>query len=170
MVEIWRPIPGFRHYQASTEGRVRRDPAHATAQVTEALKPSYTGGYAWVTIAGDGAKRRKEYVHRLVCLAFHGPPPTPRHEVAHRNGVRPNTKPDNLRWSTRKDNHADKKEHGTYINGEQMPWARLKSTDIPVIRDLLAHGMSCIKIGEQFGVSNGCINNVRVRRTWAHVP
>lgn len=43
-------------------------------------------------------------VHRLVCEAFHGPAPSPRHVVIHidENGL--NNRPENLMWGTQKQN------------------------------------------------------------------
>lgn len=43
-------------------------------------------------------------VHRIVCVAFHGEPPTDRHVVDHIDTNRANNRPDNLRWVTRLEN------------------------------------------------------------------
>ncbi len=43
-------------------------------------------------------------VHRIVCSAFHGQPPTDQHVVDHIDTNRANNRPENLRWLTRLEN------------------------------------------------------------------
>lgn len=43
-------------------------------------------------------------VHRIVCSAFHGAPPTNQHVVDHIDTNRANNRPENLRWITRLEN------------------------------------------------------------------
>jgi hypothetical protein len=45
-----------------------------------------------------------ERVHRIVCVAFHGPPPSNQHVVDHIDTNRANNRPENLRWLTRLEN------------------------------------------------------------------
>ena len=45
-----------------------------------------------------------ERVHRIVCTAFHGEPPTDQHVVDHIDTNRANNRPENLRWLTRLEN------------------------------------------------------------------
>lgn len=70
-------------------------------------------GYVTVGILYDGATKTKtELAHRLVCRAFHGPPPTPEHtDVCHINGVKNDNRASNLRWGTRSENMLDVAKH-----------------------------------------------------------
>jgi hypothetical protein len=43
-------------------------------------------------------------VHRLVCEAFNGPPPSPGLDCEHIDENPRNNRPENLRWATRKEN------------------------------------------------------------------
>lgn len=45
-----------------------------------------------------------EPVHRIVCTAFHGEPPTTKHVVDHCDTNRANNRPENLRWVSRLEN------------------------------------------------------------------
>jgi len=49
--------------------------------------------------------RGKNYkIHRLICEAFHGPPPKGKNVVLHRDENAMNNKPENLKWGTQKEN------------------------------------------------------------------
>lgn len=63
-------------------------------------------------------RQKTYYIHGLVARAFHGPPPSPYHEVGHRDGDSFNNHVSNLRWVTRLENADDKRRHGKaqYVN------------------------------------------------------
>ena len=69
-------------------------------------------GYYTVGIRGIKAP---QYVHRLVCIAFHGEPVGDKNFVDHKDACRFNNISSNLRWVTRKSNnnmkHAKIKTH-----------------------------------------------------------
>jgi hypothetical protein len=44
------------------------------------------------------------YMHRLICEAVHGPPPTPQHIADHRDNNGLNNRGENLRWRTKQAN------------------------------------------------------------------
>lgn len=68
-------------------------------------------GYGQVRVGG-----RTHYVTRLVCEKIHGKPPTGRHQAAHScgRGHEGCCNPKHLRWATVRENHLDKKAHGTF--------------------------------------------------------
>jgi len=73
--------------------------------------PQLLGGYLRVGITSDEGKRRFVFVHRLVLLAFHGPPPTEEHQASHGpDPDRENNRPENLRWHTRAWNQLEMRE------------------------------------------------------------
>src|SRR5688500_9997592 len=85
-------------------------------------------GYAEHTVlkrTPDGSRRSStKAAHFLVLTAVRGPCPNGM-EGCHNNGNRADARLDNLRWDTRKNNHADKKLHGTWQAGEKHPRAVL---------------------------------------------
>ena len=101
--ERWRPIPGHRGYEASSEGRVRsvartlRDGRAAGGVVL--VQQEDRDGYRTVKL---GARRVR--VNVAVQLAFAGRP-----EVRHLDGNRENNGPGNLAWGSRTENEQDKK-------------------------------------------------------------
>ncbi|ATN90230.1 HNH endonuclease [Gordonia phage Lennon] len=113
--EHWQPIPGLRgEYEASTLARIRSIKRGRVRILTQRT----VGRYAVVMITLDG-KYAPRNVHRLVALAFHGTPPTPRHQVCHADGDGLNNTPGNLRWGTALDNADDMRRHGRHRNGRK---------------------------------------------------
>ncbi|HEY6965850.1 MAG TPA: HNH endonuclease signature motif containing protein [Burkholderiales bacterium] len=114
-----KPIPGHQHYLACADGsiesisRVTIRRGHPYRQRGRKLKPWLAGsGYLYVQLGFGGPKTG---VHRLVCLAFHGAPTFENAEAAHRNGIKIDNRPENLRWLTRTENEREKMQHGTYF-------------------------------------------------------
>lgn len=58
-------------------------------------------------------------VHRLVLLAFVGPPATNSAEVCHIDGNPANNQLANLRWGSSSENKADQVRHGTHRNASK---------------------------------------------------
>jgi hypothetical protein len=53
------------------------------------------------SVWGVGVNGTNYYFHRLVCTAWHGPPPTPEHTQVHHKDLDPsNSLPGNLAWAT----------------------------------------------------------------------
>lgn len=109
-------------------------------------------------------------VHRLACIAVHGEPPSPAHEAAHScgNGHLGCVNPRHLRWATKVENEADKREHGTIMRGEKVPSAKLTEAQVREIIQLYgtkpAH-----EIGSMFGVSESTVRSIGLREKWAWV-
>jgi len=168
--EEWRVCPSNENYQVSSFGRVRR----ATFSENRKSKPGdiikqqiANNGYAFVGLWSDGEMRRKS-VHRLVAYAFLGTAPTASHEVAHKDGRRSNNNVANVRWATRKDNHADKRLHGTSQHGERNGNGKLTAGQV---KEILQHPVSTNKsaLARKYGVSQVTIGRILRREIWKHI-
>lgn len=103
----------------------------------------------------------KGYVHRLICEAAHGPPPSEKHEAAHSCGVRACINPAHLRWDTPKGNQADQIIHF----GGQHSNARLTVTQA---RQILSQShRSAGDLAAAYGVTKGTIKHIRRKRNWS---
>lgn len=170
----WKPIASLDGlYEASSEGEIRSVPRLGNdgrrTYGGKVIKPRpVTGGYLAVT---PSVRNKVLYrkVARLVCEAFHGPPPTPSHHAAHRDGNRQNNRPENLRWLTGSENEADKIAHGTALLGERAPAAKLSDGDVVKIRNLLADGATQLQVAQMFGVSQSCIGRINTGESWRHI-
>lgn len=103
-------------------------------------------------------------------MAFNGPAPTRKHEVAHGNGDKLDCRAENLRWATRVENSADKIAHGTYYVGEQVHRAKVTADDVREMRRLRSQGMIYREIGERYGVCYGAVYDAVRGKNWKHIP
>jgi hypothetical protein len=174
--EEWRSVPGYEGvYEVSNLGRVascfRQTPCsrHGTRTYPRRvlkLRPT-SGGYVRAGLAYGGTTRTL-LVHRLVAMAFLGPPPEGM-EVCHNNGQRADNRATNLRWDTRVNNHADMAAHGTAMRGERQHQAKLTEDKVRHIRRSYAEGVSRAALAKQHGVAWSTIQAVTARRNWRHV-
>lgn len=105
MIESWAPIPGFTHYQASTEGRVRSvdrqlPGGYGGLRTVKGriIAVNHTHGSPKVSITADGAGQRNRGIAGLVLAAFVGPAPSPAHKAKPINGDPNDVRLANLEW------------------------------------------------------------------------
>ena len=83
LTEEWRQVVGWEGlYECSSEGRLRNA---ATGRIL--TTPLINGRYPAAHMRRPGSRRiYTKTMHRLVAYAFHGSPPSHRHDVDHLNG------------------------------------------------------------------------------------
>jgi hypothetical protein len=175
----FRAWDGSGKYVAGSDGLIYSTNFNHTGK-TRALKGDYDkDGYHHVlmNIAGKRVYRR---VHRLVALAFHGRPPTPKHQVNHINGTRTDNKPENLEYVTSQENTL----HGYQVNGRTHsvkqrllassrfkwsanPKAKLNYEQVSEIRHLRnTCKQSLQEVSDLFGVSRSQVSAIATGRNW----
>jgi len=97
-------------------------------------------GYSTVSMCHDNQKVT-HHVHRLVCMAFHGMPPTARHQTRHLDGNPENNQPNNLTWGTQYENWQDRKKHGRGCEGEKHHAAKFTNQEREHIRWAIQKGL-----------------------------
>lgn len=174
--EIWKDIPGYDGYQASSLGRIRsvdryvdvfrHGKTHKRFSRGKELSPSMDRhGYLRYNISGKNV-----FIHRLVCVAFHGEPKSDLEHAAHLDGCRTNNRPNNLEWKTPAENAQDTIKHGRLRYGEQHHNSKLTPNDVREIREIHASGTaSKCQIGRYFGVSQWTVSAIISGKTWRHV-
>lgn len=171
--EEWRTIAEAPTYSVSNHGRVRRDVAIRNRPPGSILKLKIDKkGYACVGLYADGRVLHRT-VHRLVCIAFHGPPP-PGLQAAHWDGCKLNNSPSNLRWATPSENMYDQIRHGSHVDnrGERHGSAKLTEDAVREIRSFPRRKLNPRALAAKFGVPVSCITHARRRspRAWKHIP
>lgn len=108
--EVWKDIPGFDFYEASSLGRIRSKDhyafvrnGHKAIHQGKIIKPSVqNNGYLLVWLRQNGKTICKS-VHRLVASTFI-PQIAGKDFVNHKDGNKTNNSIDNLEWVSRTEN------------------------------------------------------------------
>ncbi len=182
--EVWKFVVGFPEYKVSSIGRVRRVVPSKRNYRLRILKPWLNNkGYEIVGMQ-EGGRRLRAPVHRIVCLAFHGKPPTGKNHAAHWDGNSRNNCFKNLRWATRSENMEDARRHGTMAlgsrhgrttkphrtpRGEKHGHAKLTEKQVLTIRAQPKVVGSGRRLARRYKVSPAIICNIRARKIWVHI-
>ncbi len=102
---IWKEIPGYRHYEVSEYGQVRK----GDVTLTPIVEPM-TGRRSY-KLSGHTGIIKTYRAAQLVARAFIGHPPFKGASVCHNDGVEVNDHYTNLRFDTNYSNQLDKKRH-----------------------------------------------------------
>ena len=175
-MEVWKIIPNYEGYEASSDGRIRNAKTHKIMSTCK----SHQGynGYYQVGLVKDGFTRNRvtRKVHILVCLAFVGEKPTELHTVNHKNGNKFDNRPENLEWMTRSEQATHSYEVLGNIQsrprGHGNHWrANYTDEEVIEIRKLHASGMSYHKITAHFGNRTSWvpIQMIVKRKTYTHI-
>jgi len=119
-METWKPIPDFPGYDVSDQGRIRsyykrtwtkgqRGMSWHRSENPQRIMAGATReyGHRMVILMRNG-QREGRHIHRLVLLAFLGPP-LPGFQCAHNNGNASDNRLSNLRYDTPWGNAQDKR-------------------------------------------------------------
>lgn len=177
----WRACARFPDYEVSEYGDIRRRTALMNRPIGYRLRgfPSRDGYWAYAITKPGEDHNCTVMAYRLVAEAFLGPPPFDDAEVAHRSGSHVSAYWRDLRWATRKDNHADLQVHGTAVKGGRN--GRTKLTDETAFelryeyRRLRKKGVGynygkLKALREKYGISDVAMRLLGEGQTWQHLP
>jgi hypothetical protein len=131
-------------------------------------KDSY--GYAQIKDCGKAV-----LLHRWIWERHNGAIPDGKH-VLHKCDVRCCINPQHLFIGTHQDNMTDKKSKGRAAlnipRGEKhkRPMAKVTEAQVTEIKNLLKRGYRQADIARDFNVSRNLISEIRLGKTWTHVP
>lgn len=182
--EVWRPdvLTGAPGLMVSSLGRVKtRDRTvfrrGRSGEVVacrsirgKILKPHRNQSGREVVGVNYQGRAKNHFVHRLVCAAFHGPPPFPEAQTCHNNGDSSDNRPENLRWDTAKGNAQDRYLHGTMLHGERSPHSKLTDDLVLMFRRRAADGLSFYDLPEAAPFGRAAIWRAVTGDTWRHLP
>lgn len=164
--EIWKSVPGFSRYEASSFGRVRSIYKYEV----RILKPySSSKGYLQNNVLDDLKIKKVMKVHRMVGLAFGIIEP---HEwINHIDGVKTNNLLSNLEKTTPLENnrHAFRLGLNKGLKGEDHARAILSEVDIERIILSLEFGLTDKQVAIIFGIVPGYPSQIYKGETWKHL-
>lgn len=187
----WRPIKNAPYYLVSDEGHVKsverfvktfngKKECLRYIPETYPLKEKDIRGYKNVSIIQydldmKPIKRYMRQVHRLVLETFNPVCNMENLQVNHIDGNKSNNKLSNLEWVTPKENtvHAHKVlNHKRDQDGENNSMSKLTTNQvIEIIKRINGKKKERdSKIAKDYGVSRKTIENIRLNRTWKHIP
>lgn len=177
-MEEWKAVPGYEgYYEVSDLGRFRSVPREVASKNGSVAKKrgrimapyrSKKTGYYQARLAKEGVSKTL-LLHRLICEAFHGPPPANKPQVAHADGARDNNRADNLRWASAKENAEDRIAHGTAPQGTRCSHTLTESDVRTIRREYKSLYGQRVELANRFGVTTTQIHNVVTRKHWTHI-
>lgn len=170
-IEEWRPVLGYEgFYEVSNYGRIKSLPRMARYKATLRSVPARflqlrigTHGYLATQLYKNKAVKTMT-VHKLVAQAFLGPRPFGLF-VHHIDFDRLN----NHAWNLTYVLFLENLRHRNLCKGERMHSSKLRTVDIPTIRQFVRGGMSHAQIGRMFSVSDAAVRDIAHGKTWKHV-
>jgi hypothetical protein len=166
----WLPAYGFKDTHEVSDDGLIRSWVMGTTQGRKRLtnprmlscRPHKTHGYVNAVLLNKTIK-----VHRLVLESFIGPCPAGM-ECAHNDGNPGNNRLENLRWATRKENHGDKKIHGTIPKqaGDQNGNAKLTSDQV---KEIKKDKRKTSVVAKEYGVAWTTIDSIKKGLRWKSV-
>lgn len=159
------------YYEVSEDGRLRSLVSRSNRLAGTILKGcAKKGGYVEYRlqepgVGARGAKCKSYFAHRLVLIAFEGPPPTGKEQCAHWDGDATNNHISNLRWVSAAENTEDKIRHGRHRKGHR----KLTEDMVLDIRAMRAKGLRYVDIQDKYKVSKGNLSAVINRTTWGYI-
>lgn len=99
----WRVIPDYPKYEVSNDGLVRAINSHNSGQPRLLVQRLTETGYYAIPLSQEDGKRRWNFVHRLVAIAFI-PNPDNLPLVHHKDETPTHNHVENLEWCSYKDN------------------------------------------------------------------
>jgi len=175
--EVWKKIPGFSKYEASTMGRLKTYNWKNTGR-EKIMKPALdNGGYLRTMLLSDQGKYKTVKVHRIIISTFieniHN-----KETINHKNGIKTDNRILNLEWNTRSENiiHSFKNKLSSNV-GEQNPNATLTDKQVKDIRKNYKYGRKSKyeggktkkQIADEYGTTFNVIKNLIQGRTWKHL-
>lgn len=173
--EIWKDVVGFEgYYQVSNLGRVRSvdriilyKNGRQSFYKGQILKPRIARHGYYQLVLREPSVKKSFTVHLVVAPAFLGDRPKGFH-VNHIDGDKLNNRVENLEYCSPKDNthHAFRLGLCDTRIGDNHHGAKLRDSDIPVIRDRVLQGHTHKAIAEDYGVCAATISHVVAGRNW----
>lgn len=167
--EIWKKVPGYDIYEASTHGRIKNIDFHGTGiQRIRSFKKKNSGGYYKLIMCHNGT-RNHTTVHQVIAKTFL-PNPENKPFINHIDGNKVNNMVENLEWCTHIENMNHAKENCLNPYGSKHGMSKIDESIVRMIKKELHNGLLNQKqIAIKFNVKHATVNHIKTGRQWGHV-
>lgn len=155
-------------YAASECGKIFRiSSKKEIKQIIKVHKSGYPSFNVRLCINNKALNRK---VHRLVCEAWNGEPPTKNHtQVNHKDGNSLNNYASNLEWATPSQNQRHAVDTGLKGKGQELYNSQLTDQQVHEICRNLVDGVRLCDIAKKYNTSKDIIRKIRAGDTYFHV-
>lgn len=170
-IEEWKSvIENAPHILVNRMGLVKSMNFHRSGKEKLRKTPKDTAGYCYVSVCVDG-KYKNYSIHRLVAMAFI-PNPENLPDVNHINGIKHDSRIENLEWCTKSENalHAIRTGLKQPQKGESHGMSKLTAEDVLDIRTKHSektHTMA--ELSRLYSVGFMQISRIIKRERWKHI-
>jgi predicted transcriptional regulator len=155
MASKWYTLPDYPRYEVNTKGQVRNK---VHKKIRKPAINMYTG-QPFMSFHTGGGGNKTVNLTRLVCKAFHGEPPTPKHFAGHLDGDKANLAKSNLKWLT-----PTESKLRDVAAGRRKPKGnalkRLTEAEYNEVFDLYEQGLSMKQVSKRLGVSCASVSRI----------
>lgn len=171
--QVRKVLKWLPDYDISEEGEVRRiTPAKTRGAVPYIIVGGDNArGYRRVKLSLPDGSKKQFLISHLVCEAFYGPRPTPKHHCAHWDGDCGNDRASNLRWATPIENVGrDRARHGRSPKGERNGRSVITQNQAKEIkRRYTGEYGQVAALSREFGLSYSATLSICKGERWTHV-
>lgn len=135
----YRKIPGYVGAYAGENGKIILVRSDGLVKIPPEFEWKTTKGtYKYVKAVSDDFVQVTKAVHQLVCLAFHGSPPSDGfiYEPNHKNGNKHDNRADNLEWVNRSRNIQHAYDSGACQQGIRIELVDLVNNEVKQFNSL----------------------------------
>lgn len=165
------PAP-YDSYYITTRGRILSCKHHLRF-----LDNHLRNGYRAASLVSNDGEVRKDYVHRLMCMAFFNVKTGSSSGLVcrHLDGNPENNRIENLAVGTFKDNAADRDRHGRTAKGDKHGMSKMSARRVKMMRTLWKHrddlpfSLTYKTLGEMFGMAPTPTRSIVKNETWKHI-
>lgn len=165
MAKKWVAL--LNDYTIDEDGLIVRVTDGATKRAGTVVKGRLRKGYRSVKLNVGKGEKKEFSVHRLVCLAFNGKPPSPDSVCRHLDDNKLNNHYSNLAWGTHLDNHDDRRRNGNSFGREKNGRSKLNPEQVAEIRSKFtgSHG-EVSKLSREYGIANSQMWEICHGKSW----
>lgn len=175
--EIWKKIPNYTLYEASSLGRLKTF-NWKNKGLERIMKPAFDGGgYLRTVLKRDSdGKLCTVKVHRIIAQTFI-PNPENKKTVNHKNFIKGDNRVENLEWNTQQENTQHACDNNRYKPriGELNGFSKLTEKQVLKIRANYTYGKKNKQgetkqnIADRYGVSFHLIKSIVLGNSWKYL-